>query len=280
MAKTDLHSHTLLIPFISAYLIYVERRRLPVRYTFSWLSGLVVAIIAIGLVLAAGMFPAAALALGHEGPVAMLILGFILLVNAGAFFCFGTTWMRAAAFPMFFLVFLVPLPETIVYHLEHCLKLASAEVAASLFEIARVPVLRDALIFQLPGITLEVAQECSGIRSSYVLFMTSLVAAYLFLRSPWRRILLVTLVIPLGVIRNGFRILVIGWLCVHYGPQMIDTWIHHRGGPVFFVLSLFPLFLLLWWLWRSENGRLATGAAGNPRSEASGGGALEKERFS
>jgi hypothetical protein len=45
---------------------------------------------------------------------------------------------------------------------------------------------------------------------------------------------------------------VIGLLCVNVGPQMIHSIIHRRGGPVFFVLSLIPLLLLLWWLRRGE----------------------------
>jgi exosortase/archaeosortase family protein len=85
-----------------------------------------------------------------------------------------------------------------------------------------------------------------------VLFITSLIASHLFLESPWRRIVLVAFVIPLAIVRNGFRILVIGLLCVHFGPHMIDSVIHHRGGPLFFVLSLGPLFLLLAWLRRQE----------------------------
>ena len=112
--------------------------------------------------------------------------------------------------------------------------------------------LRDGTVFQLPGIVIEVAQECSGIRSSWVLFITSVLASYLFLKSPWRRAVLVAFVIPLGILRNGFRILVIGLLCVHVGPQMIHSIIHHQGGPLFFALSLIPLFLLLWWLRRGE----------------------------
>ena len=108
-------------------------------------------------------------------------------------------------------------------------------------------------VFQLPGIVIEVAQECSGIRSSWVLFITSVLASYLFLKSPWRRFILVAFVIPLGIVRNGFRILVIGLLCVHLGPQMIHSIIHKQGGPLFFALSLIPLFLLLWWLRRGES---------------------------
>ena len=107
-------------------------------------------------------------------------------------------------------------------------------------------------VFSLSTGAIQVGQECSGIRSSWVLFITSLVAANLFLKSSWRRALLVGFVIPLGIIRNGFRVFVIGMLCVHFGPQMIHSIIHRQGGPMFFALSLIPLFLLLWWLRRGE----------------------------
>ena len=90
---------------------------------------------------------------------------------------------------------------------------------------------RDGVVFELPGIVLQVAQECSGIRSSWVLFITGLVASHLFLRTRWRRIVLVAFVIPLGILRNGFRILVIGLLSVHVGPHMVDSIIHRQGAP-------------------------------------------------
>ena len=68
------------------------------------------------------------------------------------------------------------------------------------------------------------------------------------LEDAWRRFALVAFVIPLAILRNGFRIFVIGLLCVNVGPQMIHSLIHRRGGPVFFMLSLIPFFLVLWWL--------------------------------
>src|SRR5207245_2243041 len=88
-----------------------------------------------------------------------------------------------------------------------------------------------------------------------VLLITSILAANMFLRTTWRRALFVGAVIPLGLLRNGFRILVVALLCVHIGPHMIDSPIHRRGGPLFFALSLVPLFLMLWLFRRSEINR-------------------------
>jgi exosortase/archaeosortase family protein len=108
------------------------------------------------------------------------------------------------------------------------------------------------MLFRLPGISLEVAPECSGIHSTLVLFITSLLAGQLLLRRTWKRTVLWLAVIPLALLRNGFRVFVISELCVHVSPQMIDSPIHHHGGPVFFVLSLAPFFLLLYFLRKGE----------------------------
>ena len=184
--------------------------------------------------------------------LSLMALSFVCLLAAGGFLFLGRNWMAAAAFPFAFLIFMVPLPESIVYWLETVSKLASAEAAALLFSIAGTPVLRDGTVFQLPGIAIEVAQECSGIRSSWVLFITSVLASFLFLKAPWRRAVVIALVLPLAILRNGLRIFVIGLLCVEIGPQMIHSLIHKQGGPLFFALSLIPLFLLLWWLRKGE----------------------------
>ena len=192
--------------------------------------------------------------LRQNDSLSLMALSFICFLATGGFLFLGRRWMAAAAFPFAFLVFMVPLPDGIVNWLQTGSKLASAEAAALLFDAANMPVLRDGTVFQLPGITIEVAQQCSGIRSTWVLFITSVLASYLFLKTPWRRAALIAIVFPLAVLRNGFRILVIGWLCMEFGPQMINSFVHHHGGPLFFALSLIPLFFVLWWL-RSGEGR-------------------------
>ena len=60
---------------------------------------------------------------------------------------------------------------------------------------------------------------------SLILLITSLLAGSLFLRGPWKRTVLAVAVIPLGLLRNGFRIFAIGQLCIAIGPQMIKFWI-------------------------------------------------------
>ena len=249
-AGQDLHSHILLIPFVSAYLIYIRRHRLPKDYTLS-VGWAMIPLIAAAISLAAAWTPGVS-GRSQNDYLALIALSFVCFVAAGGFSFLGRKWMAAAAFPFAFLIFMVPLPDRVADFLETASKLASADAASMFFNISGTPVLRDGAFFHLPNITIEVAQECSGIRSSLVLFITSLLAANLFLKTPWRRIVLVAAVIPLGILRNGLRIVFIGLLCVHFGPEMINSIFHRRGGPPFFVLSLIPLFLLLWWLRRAE----------------------------
>ena len=164
----------------------------------------------------------------------------------------GGALMRALAFPFALLVFMIPLPDFMRDGVEMFLQHGSAMVAGWMLAVSDVPVLQDNLVFKLPGINLEVARECSGIHSTMVLFITSLVAGHFFLRSPWKRAVLCLAVIPLALVRNGFRVFVLGELCTHIGPQMIDSPIHHHGGPLFFALSLVPFLVLLYLLKRSE----------------------------
>ena len=253
--NTDLHSHILLVPFVSACLLFIQRRKLTKEYLSS--PGWALIPLFVGLTaLFVAWRQSAESNWSHGDSLSLLTFSFVSLFTAGGFLFLGRKWMTAAIFPFAFLIFIVPLPGAVPEFLETVSKLASAEAAALLFNLAGTPVLRDGTVFHLPGISLEVAQECSGIRSSWVLFVTSVLASYLFLNTPWRQAVLVAFVIPLAILRNGFRILVIGLLCIDAGPQMIHSLIHRQGGPFFFALSLIPLFLLLWWLRKGETGKV------------------------
>lgn len=254
-AGSEIHSHIVLVPFISAYLIYVQRAQMPRHASTSWWLGLAFGLPGIAAFAWARSLQAQATSISHNDYLSLVALAFVLTLIAGGFFFLGLAWMKAAAFALFFLIFAIPLPDHLVEVLETASKLGSAEVANVLFNLTGTPMVREGVLFQIPGIVIEVAQECSGIRSSWVLLMTSFLAAHMFLRSPWRRAILVLFVIPLGLVRNGFRILVLGLLCVYIGPEMIHSIIHRRGGPLFFALSLFPLFLLLRWLRKGDSTR-------------------------
>jgi exosortase C (VPDSG-CTERM-specific) len=244
-AGSQLYSYILLVPFVSVYLLYLRRDELPKNYGTDPSLGTLFLVSGLGLLACTYWCDFMGRALSPNNRLVLLTFSFLCCLAATGSFLVGRRWMRAAAFPLTYLIFMVPMPDAMTDALETASKYASAEVANVLFHFSGTPFLRDGLMFQLSNITIEVAQQCSGIRSSWVLFMTSILAANLFLKTPWRRFALVVFVIPLAILRNGFRILVIGLLCVNVGPQMINSLIHRRGGPLFFLLSLIPFIGVL-----------------------------------
>ena len=180
------------------------------------------------------------------------MFAFCLFFWSLGFLVLGGNFLRQMAFPALFLVFMVPFPPAVEHAIEVFLQRASAEAAFLFLQGAGIPVFRQGLTFDMPGLSIQVAPECSGIRSSWVLLITSLLAGHLFLRSPWKRAGLAVLVLPLGILRNGFRILVISWLCVYRDPAWIHSPLHHSGGPIFFLLSLVPFSVILFWLIRTD----------------------------
>lgn len=165
--------------------------------------------------------------------------------------------MRPLAFPFGLLIFMVPFPDVLTGLIEGWLQHGSAVAAGWMFSLSGMVVFQQGLFFHLPSVTLQVAPECSGIHSTIVLLIVSLVAAHFFLRTPWKCVLLCVMVIPLALLRNGFRVFVLGELCEHISPAILDSPIHHHGGPLFFALSLIPLSALLYFLVKSERPNVA-----------------------
>jgi len=256
-AHDDLYSYILLLPFVSWYLIRLKPPQTLVASKPLCLPGAILLVVGATLGLAY-------LFLDRSGPKAPL--EDYLSVNMLSFFlCFvgvnciflGRETLRALIYPIGMLVFIIPMPVALRDGIQSFLQWGSADCAAAMFRLAGMSFGREGLVFYLPGLSwgIRVAPECSGIHSTWILLITSLLAGYLFLRSPWRRALLAAVVLPLALLRNGFRIFTISELCVHVSPTMIDSPIHHHGGPLFFVLSLIPFLLLLAWLWRREQPR-------------------------
>jgi exosortase C (VPDSG-CTERM-specific) len=249
--QNDLYSHDLLIPFISLYFVRLNRSQfLPATSSI----GLALFPLALGIALIGGYWWAvnSGAKLAPADSICLWDLSFISFIYAAVLAFFGRKNFQRFSFPALLLLFTSPFPTPVLEAIEAFLQYGSAYACHGMFWIAGLPFIRQGTAFQLPGITLQVAPQCSGIHSTLVLFITSIVAGHLFLKSRWNRWILTLAVIPLALLRNGFRVFTLGQLCVHVSPDMINSFIHHHGGPIFFALSLIPFFLLLLWLIRRE----------------------------
>jgi exosortase len=166
--------------------------------------------------------------------------------------CFGTRISRSLLFPLGFLFLLVPLPRFLLNEIVTWLQQGSAFAARCMFSVAGVPVTQDGFLLSIPDLTVEVAKECSSIRSSSMLLVTTMLLAQLFLRTPWRKWLVILLAIPLSVFKNGLRIFTIAMLGTRVDESYLTGRLHHQGGVVFFAVGLAGIFLVLWILHRGE----------------------------
>src|SRR5213592_2505597 len=131
VARSQLHSYILLVPFVSAYLLYLRRDQLPKNYRTDLLFTLVSLAVGLGLFAFTQSLEIAARAPAINTRIVLLTLSFLCCLAAGGFFFFGRDWMRAAAFPLAYLIFMVPMPDAMADALETASKYASAEVPIS-----------------------------------------------------------------------------------------------------------------------------------------------------
>jgi exosortase C (VPDSG-CTERM-specific) len=252
-SQSELFSYIPLVPFISAYLIWTERKRITTEVCATRAGAAVAFIIGAAIFAAWWMGTRAGWNIAQQDYLSLMTLSFLCFFWGACLALPGWKIMRDAAFPAAFLIFAVPLPTGWEGHIDTFFQYTSALVAKAFFNLAGTPSLLRDLRLDLPGISLVVAPECSGIHSTLVLLITSLLAGYLFLRRTSLRVILALSIVPLAILRNGFRVFVVGELCVHIGPWMIDSPIHRKGGPIFFALSLIPFFLLLVFLRRRDS---------------------------
>ena len=189
--------------------------------------------------------PTDSLSLAVFSAVVVLVGGFVL--------CYGSKALRAALFPLSFLLLMVPIPAFLLERLVLALQRGSAEATCVLFRLTGVPVIRQGFTFSLADVTIEIAQQCSGIRSSLALFIMSLLAGYVFLRSNWKRAFFSVFVILLAIIKNGVRIVTLSLLAAYVDRGFLTGELHHRyGGIVFSTLALVVVVPVLRLLQRQE----------------------------
>ena len=245
----DPYTYVLLILPVSVALIYLESRDATmVRESGKWLGAILLAL-SILLRIGAAYTPWLA-ASGESLTVSMAAL--VIWSIGSVILCFGLDVFRSLVFPLCFLFLMVPMPDVAVAWATDLLQHQSAAASSMLFHLLGVPVISDGVVLSIPGLTIEVAQECSSIRSSTLLIVMTLILAQLFLQSWWRKVVLVLLAVPLSILKNGIRIVTIAELGMHVNPAFLHGRLHRHGGVVFLTIALLIEITLLWVLRRTE----------------------------
>jgi exosortase len=247
--RDDQYTHILLILPVSVTLIFLEWKSSESSAESRASLGLILLVGAVVATLFARLqiFP-----LQRDEQLSLNILALVLWWLGAFIVSFGARAFRRALFPLCFLFWIVPIPESVLYPIIRLLQAGSAQSAGSLFEAAGVPVAQTGTQITVPGLTIEVARECSSIRSSLMLVVTTMVLAQMLLRAVWRKAFVIAVAIPLSVAKNGLRIFVLAMLTTRVDRSFIDGRLHHQGGIIYFLIALAAIILLIWAFRRGE----------------------------
>ena len=238
------------MPLLTVGLMAMNWRQIFAAPRTWWQGGLPV--LAVGAALLATVRPGS-LQPNQDLGLTLAAVPLIVLWTGAFLLLFGPAAGRAAAFPLAMLWFTAPFPAILLEPVNEVLKVGSTSVVSALFQLTGTPFVReDYFSFRLPFISIEVADECSGIRSSIGLLLTSLLAGHQWLTTSWRRALLALAIVPVTIFKNGVRIATLSLLSIHVDPSYLTGQLHHEGGIVFFVISLILMSPVLFALVRSE----------------------------
>jgi len=232
---SEYSSQTFFAPLLAGYLLLNERRDIFAAPRYSIVRALQLAVVAVIVGLLGRYFGL------HSQPYlfsSLLLLSALVLLVAAFVACFGETAALRAIFPLSLLVMMIPLPGGFVDAIINLLRVQSTWLSEVMLSACGIPVYRDGFLLALPGVTIEVAKECSGINSSVALAITMILLARQSLHANWRRCLLVLVSVPLSVIKNALRITILTVLALRVDPSFLTGKLNHQGGFFFYLLAM------------------------------------------
>lgn len=221
------YSHGFLIPLVTAYFVWERRERLAKLAVSPSPFGLALLAAGIGMLL-----------LGNVSAELFTTRVSLLVVLAGlVLYLFGREHLKTVAFPILYLLFMIPLPAIVFNAIAFPLQLFAARTATVMLQFMDIPVFREGNLITLANITLEVAEACSGIRSLISLLALAVTYAYFTQRQPWRRIVLGLSTVPIAIAANVSRVAGTGILAYLFGSQVAQGFFHDFSGWLIFLVA-------------------------------------------
>jgi exosortase len=230
----DNYSHGFLILPLALYFAYERRQHLKIAASKRTTLGLVIVAGSLGLLVAG--------TLGAELFLTRIsIVGLLLGVTL---FVWGWEHARILAFPIVFLLLMVPLPAIVFNQIAFPLQLFASRFGEWALQISGIPVLREGNIIILANTTLEVAEACSGIRSLVSLLTLGIVLGYFSDSRTWVRVAIAMATLPVAIVANGLRVAGTGIAAQEFGPETAAGFFHTFSGWLVFVVSFSLLFVI------------------------------------
>jgi exosortase len=166
------------------------------------------------------------------------------VIAGSVLFIRGWPSMRILAFPIAFLLLMIPLPAIIFNQIALPLQLVASQMGEGVIAAAGVPVLREGNILHLPSRSLEVVEACSGIRSLVSLLMLAIVLGYFTEPGVGPRILIAVAAVPLAIVANAARVAGTGLASEWVSPAASDGFFHTFSGWIMFVVATVGLLMV------------------------------------
>ncbi|HBY60474.1 MAG TPA: exosortase [Solibacterales bacterium] len=222
--------HGFFVPVLAGYIAWRERDALlAAPVSRNWFGFALLAWAALQLTIAT---------LGAE--LFLARTAFVLSIVGAVWFLAGTRVLRVAAFPLFLLFFMVPLPSIVYNQITFPLQLLASSVAETVLGSVGIPVLREGNVLELASQKLSVVEACSGIRSLLSLSFLALIYSYFSDRKPWMKWVLLVATVPIAIIANATRVTLTG-LFSEYNPDLAHGFFHTAQGWVIFMAALILL---------------------------------------
>ena len=229
--SNDNYSHGFFIPFISAYMVWAQREKISRITPAPSYWGLL--LILLGL---------SELVLGYLGAEFFLKRTSLILILSGAvIFILGYEHFKALAIPIFYLLFMIPLPAIIWNKIAFPMQLFSSYLAENVVNAMGFSILRQGNVLFLPDTTLEVVDACSGLRSLMTMFALSAFLAWQSRLSIYRKWILFLSAAPIAIVSNVIRLSITVMLASFYGSDIAQGFLHEFSGFVTFLLGILML---------------------------------------
>ena len=167
-----------------------------------------------------------------------------LLLSAGLML-WGAAALRRVWFPLFFMLFAFPPPDTLFAMLTQPLKIAISSWAVSLLQLFGYPVAGSGVSIQIGQYEMLVAAACAGLNSLISLTALGLFYAYIRHRANWRYMaLMVACIAPVAILANLVRVVLLLLITYHFGEAAGQGFFHEFAGLTMFLTALLGIFLL------------------------------------
>lgn len=239
------YSHGFLIPFVTAWLLWVRRDTLGASMGPPTWTGPALMLVA-ALVHILGQL--SAIVILSQLAFLIALLGITLAIG-------GFPLLRVSFIPIAFLIFAIPLPYFINAGVSLELQLLSSRLGVAFIKLFNVPVYLEGNLIDLGTYKLQVVEACSGLRYLFPLLSLSFLAAYLFRAPVWQRAIVLFSSIPITIAMNAVRIGLIGVTVDRWGPLLAEGVLHYFEGWVIFVASTLLLLTEVYLLARISGRR-------------------------